>query len=121
MTLGETLGVLSVLSLILLIIIAPFLAIDWITGQHGRLTITAVDKNLFGTYTIYARNSDSAYTAEIEEIRYCIDSDNSELADFARKNIGKPNSTLVYPDKRMGFYLFDKCHSSPIKQIILED
>jgi hypothetical protein len=97
-----------------------FFKLDWTVGQHGRLTITAVDKNLFGTYTIYARNSDSAYTSEETEIKYCIDADNSELANFAKDNIGKPNSTLVYPNRRIGFYFWDKCRSAPIKHIIVQ-
>ena len=31
-----------------LMIFSPFVVIDWQTGQHGQLAITAVDKNLFG-------------------------------------------------------------------------
>ena len=113
-------AVVIVLVVIGFISLFALFALDWTTGEHGRLTITSVDKNLFGTYTVYSRNSDSAYTSEATEITYCIDADNSELADFARANIGKLNSTLVYPDRRIGWYLWDKCHSAPIKQIISE-
>ncbi|MFM2394182.1 MAG: hypothetical protein RLZZ546_2164 [Bacteroidota bacterium] len=91
----------------------PFIALDWHTGEHGRLTITAVDKNLFGTYTVYSRNSDSA----IQEITYCIDADNQELAKLAKEKIGTQNTTLVYPDRRIGLYWFNKCTTAPIKEI----
>jgi len=108
---------LAVIGVIAIVVGLPFLAVDWTVGEHGRLTITAVDKNLFGTYTIYARNSDSAYTAEMEEITYCIDAYNDDLVKVAKEKIGVPNTTLVYPDRRIGFYGFSKCHTAPIKEI----
>ena len=111
--------VLAIIMILWIVCLLPFIVIDWTTGQHGRLTITSVDKNLFGTYTIYARNSDSAYTKEEEEITYCIDADNTELADFAKENIGKAGVTLVYPERRIGLYLWNMCGQSPIKQIII--
>lgn len=121
---SDILGGMAIVLIIFVIIgIIPtmlFLTVDWTTGQHGRLTITSVDKNLFGTYTVYSRNSDSAYTSEMEEITYCIDSDNAQLAEIAKNSIGKPNSTLVYPEKRIGFYFWDKCRGNPLKQIITQ-
>lgn len=99
--------------------IIMFLKVDWKTGEHGRLTITAVDKNLFGTYRIYARNTESMSGNDLLEITYCIDSDNKELAQKAKDSIGKQNTKLVYPERRIGFYWFDKCGSAPIKEIIL--
>ena len=85
------------LVIIILFILPMFLVIDWQVGEHGRLTITAVDKNLFGTNTVYVRNSDSAFTTELQEMTYCIDSDNIELIKVAKEKIGVPNTTLVYP------------------------
>jgi hypothetical protein len=100
------------------IVLLSVFVLDWKTGEHGRLTITAVDKNLFGTYTIYARNSESLSGNELMEITYCIDADNESLAKFAKESVGKQNVKLVYPEKRIGFYWFDKCHSAPIKEIV---
>jgi len=109
---------LAIIGFITVFIILPmFLVIDWRVGEHGRLTITAVDKTLFGTHTVYVRNSDSAFTPELEEMRYCIDSENTELVKIAKEKIGVPNSTLVYPDTRIGWFGFSKCHSTPLKEI----
>jgi hypothetical protein len=99
------------------IILPMFLVIDWTVGEHGRLTITAVDKNLFGTHTVYVRNSDSAFTPELQEMRYCIDSENVELVKVAKEKIGVANTTLVYPDTRIGLFGFSKCSSAPLKEI----
>lgn len=95
----------------------PFIAIDWTTGEHGRLTVTAVDKNLFGTHTVYVRNSESFSGNETLEVRYCIDADDVELTQEVKGAIGKQNVTLVYPEKRIGFIWFDKCRTAPIKEI----
>jgi hypothetical protein len=103
------------------ILLLTFLKLDWVTGEHGRLTITAVDKNLFGTHTIYARNSESLSGVEANEITYCIDANDTEIAKQAKEAIGKKNTTLIYPEKRIGFMLLDKCHSAPIKEIKLSE
>lgn len=92
-------------------------ALDWTTGEHGRLTITAVDKNLFGTHTVYVRNSESFSGNETLEVRYCIDADDVELTQKVKNAIGKQNVTIVYPEKRIGFFWWDKCRSAPIKEI----
>jgi hypothetical protein len=110
-----------VIGFIALFIGLIFFKLDWKTGEHGRLTITAVDKNLFGTYTIYARNSESMSGNELMEVKYCIDADNTDLANFAKESVGKQNVKLVYPEKRIGFMWFDKCGSAPIKEIILTE
>lgn len=117
-TLIEALVVLSIVGILLLIILSPFLAIDWKTGEHGRLTITAVDKNLFGTYTVYARNSESMSGNEMSEVTYCIDSNDVEVVQKAKDAIGKQNTTLVYPEGRFGIYKLSKCSSAPIKDIV---
>lgn len=111
----------GVLLFIGFIIILPFLVIDWKTGQHGQLAITAVDKNLFGTYTIYARNIKSVYTPEEQEITYCIDAEDTELAEMAKTLIGKDiESTFVYSERRIGLYWFDKCNEIPVNEIIVK-
>ena len=100
---------------------ALFFVLQWQIGQHGQLAITAVDKNFFGTYTVYSRNIKSAYTTEEEEIKYCIDAQDIELAEKAKSLIGKDIEViLVYPEKRIGFFWFDKCHSIPVKEIIIK-
>lgn len=98
-----------------------FLCLDWRVGEHGRLTITAVERNLFGSYTLYARNSESTSGNELQEVTYCIDADDTEIANIARESIGKQNVKLVYPEKRIGFYWFDKCETAPIKNIIISE
>lgn len=110
-------AILVVLMVGVLFVLPIFLVIDWTVGEHGRLTITAVDKNLFGTHTVYVRNSDSAYTTEQQEMTYCIDSENMDLVKIAREKIGVPNTTLIYPDTRIGLFGFSKCHSTPLKEI----
>jgi competence protein ComGC len=121
-TLIEVLGGFSIILGILFLIILPlFLAIDWRTGEHGRLTITAVDKNLFGTYTVYARNSESMSGNEMSEVTYCIDSNDVEVAQKAKDSIGKQNTTLVYPEGRFGLYGLSKCSSAPIKDIVIAE
>lgn len=117
----EVLILVVFLGLIAFIVGGIFLAMDWKTGEHGRLTITAVDKNLFGTYTIYARNSDSMSGVELNEVTYCIDAGNEELANKAKDLMGTKNVKLSYPDKRIGFFWFNKCHSAPIKDIFVGD
>lgn len=99
------------------ILLIPFFAIDWITGEHGRLTVTAVDKNLFGTHTVYVRNSESLSGNEALEVTYCIDAKDTELIQEVKNAIGKQNVTLVYPEKRIGFFWWNKCRSVPIKEI----
>lgn len=96
-------------------------ALDWTTGEHGRLTITAVDKNLFGTHTVYVRNSESLSGNENLEVQYCIDSTDTELVERAKNAVGKQNTTVIYPERRIGFFWFDKCHSAPIKDIKLAE
>ena len=111
----------GVLLFVGIIVSLPFLVLEWNTGRHGQLAITAVDRNLFGTYTVYARNIKSAYTTEDQEIKYCIDAQDTELAEKAKTLIGKDiESTLVYPERRIGFFLFDKCHEIPVKEIIVK-
>ena len=113
-------SVIAVLALIGLVLGLVFFTLNWTTGEHGRLTITAVDKNLFGTHTVYVRNSESLSGNEKLEVTYCIDATDVELTKRVKDAIGKKNTTLIYPKKRIGFFWFDKCHSSPIKDIKLE-
>lgn len=120
-TIIELLIVLSIVGILLSIVSFPFLAIDWKTGEHGRLTITAVDKNLFGTYTVYARNSESMSGNEMSEVTYCIDSNDVEVVQKAKNAIGKQNTTLVYPEGRFGLYGLSKCSSAPIKDIVIAE
>lgn len=117
---GSIAAGLGIALVIVLIVMAPFLVIDWQTGEHGRLTITSVDKNLFGTYTIYARNTESMSGNELNEIRYCIDASDTVLAQKAKEAVGKQNTKLVYPERRIGFVFFDKCSIAPIKDIIVQ-
>ena len=101
------------------IALLTFIVVDWNTGEHGHMTITAVDRNLFWTYTVYGRNSESLSGVEVNEFTYCIDADNKELADFAKSVNGKKNTKLIYSEKRIGLFWFDKCGEAPIKEIVL--
>ena len=114
-------GIIAFFAVVAFIFGLCLFTLDWTTGEHGRLTITSVDKNLFGTHTVYARNSESLSGNENLEVTYCIDASDTELLKRVKDAIGKQNTTIIYPEKRIGFFWFDKCHSTPIKDIKLAD
>lgn len=107
--------------LVLVCFMLPFGAIDWKTGEHGRLTVTAIDNNLFGTQTVYVRNSESLSGNEALEVQYCIDAGDSDIIKKAKEAIGKQNTTIVYSEKRIGLFWFDKCKTAPITDIHLDE
>ena len=71
--------------------------------------ITSVDKNFFGTTSIFIKTSESS------QEEYCIEDD--KIVDIANKNIGK-KVTVKY-DKRVGLYSTGSCSQGPIESINL--
>lgn len=88
------------------LLIFPFLALDKSSGTTIG-TITAVDKNFFGTYTIYLK------TAENNEDKYC--AENEEIVKQARENVG--NKVQLYYGERIGLYHLNQCRQAPIDKI----
>lgn len=87
-------------------ICSPFIAIDKASGTTIG-TITAVDKNFFGTYTIYLK------TAENNEDKYC--AENEEIVAQAKENVG--NKVQLYYGERIGLYHLNQCRQAPIDKI----
>lgn len=70
-------------------------------------TITSVDKNFFGTTSIYIKTSEN-----LQE-RYCVEDD--EIVNQAHELIGQ-NVKISY-GTRVGLYSTSKCHSAPVEEI----
>ena len=93
------------------ICILPFLTIDKASGATIG-TITAVDRNFFGTHAVYIK------TSETEQEEYCIEND--ELKKVAVNSIGK--KVKVKYGTRVGLYSTGACSQAPIKEIeIIEE
>lgn len=91
--------------------ILPFLTIDKASGATIG-TITAVDRNFFGTHAIYIR------TSETEQEKYCTES--LDVTKIAVNNIGK--KVKVKYGTRVGLYSTGACSQAPIKEIeIIEE
>ena len=70
-------------------------------------TITSVDKNFFGTTSIYIK------TSENSQEQYCIE--DSEIVNRAYELIGK--DVKISYGTRVGLYSTNKCHSAPVEEI----
>ena len=89
----------------------PFLTIDKAAGATIG-TITAVDRNFFGTTAVYIK------TSETEQEEYCIE--NKEIKKVAMDNIGK--KVKVKYGTRVGLYSTGACSEAPINKIeIIEE
>ena len=89
----------------------PFLTIDKASGATIG-TITAVDRNFFGTHAVYIK------TSETEQEEYCIEND--EIKKVAVNSIGK--KVKVKYGTRVGLYSTGACSQAPIKEIeIIEE
>jgi hypothetical protein len=89
----------------------PFLVIDKAAGATIG-TITAVDRNFFGTTAVFIK------TSETEQEEYCIEND--EIKKVAVNSIGK--KVKVKYGTRVGLYSTGACSQAPIKEIkIIEE
>ena len=70
-------------------------------------TITSVDRNFFGTTSIYIKTSEN-----LQE-RYCIEDD--EIVNQAHELIGQ--DVKISYGTRVGLYSTNKCHSAPVEEI----
>lgn len=85
----------------------PFIVIDKYSGTTVG-TITSVDKNFFGTTSVYIK------TTETNEEKYCIEF-NKKLENQAKELIGK--RVQINYGERVGIYSTEKCHQAPIEEI----
>lgn len=109
--LGNTIFVSLLVGLILIFtLLLPFLVIDKGSGVTIG-TITSVDKNFFGTTSIYIKTSEN-----IQE-RYCIE--NQKIADKAKELVGK--KVKINYGERIGLYSTGKCDQAPIENIEVEN
>lgn len=83
-----------------------FVSIDKKSGSTIG-TITSVDKNFFGTTSLYIK------TTETTEEQYCIE--DNKLADIAKENIGK--KVRVNYGTRIGIYSTGVCDNAPVDVI----
>lgn len=88
----------------------PFVVIDKASGSTVG-TITSVDKNFFGTTSIYIK------TSETTQEKYCIE--DSETVSIAKENVGK--KVKIEYGSRVGFYSTSKCGQAPVEKIIIEE
>ncbi len=86
--------------------IMPFIALDKSSGSTIG-TITAVDKNFFGTTKIYIK------TSEANEDEYC--AEDYEVINQAKELVGK--KVKLYYDERVGLYDLNQCREAPIERI----
>ena len=70
-------------------------------------TITSVDRNFFGTTSIYIK------TSENSQERYCIEDD--DIVNQAHELIGQ--DVKISYGTRVGLYSTNKCHSAPVEEI----
>ena len=80
-----------------------FVSIDKKSGSTIG-TITSVDKNFFGTTSLYIK------TTETTEEQYCIE--DNKLAEIAKENIGK--KVRISYGTRVGIYSTGACDNAPI-------
>lgn len=80
-----------------------FVSIDKKSGSTIG-TITSVDKNFFGTTSLYIK------TTETTEEQYCIE--DNKLSEIAKENIGK--KVRISYGTRVGIYSTGACDKAPI-------
>ena len=106
---GFSVGLLNTLVIIFfsgVLVISYFLVIDKGSGSTIG-TITSVDKNFFGTTSVYVK------TSENSQEQYCIE--NEDIVNLAKKMIGK--EVKISYGERVGLYSTNMCHSAPIENI----
>ena len=102
-------GMLNALGIIFcagVLVIPYFLVIDRGSGSTIG-TITSVDKNFFGTTSVYVK------TSENSQEQYCIE--NEDIVNLAKEMIGK--EVKISYGERVGLYSTNMCHSAPIEKI----
>lgn len=107
---GFILGLISSLIgcvFIMMFTLDPFIVIDKGSGSTIGI-ITSVDKNFFGTTSVYIK------TSETTQENYCIEF-NEELENKAKELIGK--EVKISYGERVGFYSTGKCQQAPIVEI----
>lgn len=104
-----------ILIIVIIILIVAFGAFDPHTGANAG-TLTAVDKNFFGTYSVFINDGQYDNNSGKTGYTYCIDADNAELIAKVQSMIGK-KVKVSYPETRFGFYTWDKCKQAPLKEI----
>ena len=102
-------GLITGVFILLFTLFVPFCVIDKSSGSTIG-TITSVDKNFFGTTSIYIK------TSENSQEQYCIEFD-EDLENKAKEYIGK--EVKVSYGTRVGFYSTGKCRQAPIETIEL--
>ena len=101
-------GIISTLIIFLFEIIPSLYFIVLDKGSGSTIgTITSIDKNFFGTTSLYIKTSENS-----QEI-YCIE--DSNIVEQAKLLIGK-NVKVKYGE-RVGMYSTNKCHQAPIEEI----
>lgn len=88
------------------ILVFPFISLDKSAGMTVG-TITAVDKNFFGSTAIYVK------TSEKDQEKYC--AEDTKIIKQAKTLIGK--KVKVNYGTRVGLYDLNKCHEAPIIKI----
>ena len=86
----------------------PFLVIDKASGTTVG-TITAVDRNFFGTHAIYIK------TSETEQEKFCTES--MDITKVAVNSVGK--KVKVKYNTRVGLYSTGACSEAPIVELEL--
>lgn len=92
--------------IIMILTIGFFIVMDKGSGSTIG-TITSIDKNFFGTTSLYIK------TSENSQEKYCIE--NNDIVEQAKLLIGK-NVKIEYGE-RVGLYSTNKCHQAPVEKI----
>ena len=87
------------------LILSPFVALDKSSGTTIG-TITAVDKDFFGTTTLYIKTTEN-------KDEYCMEDDT--IINQAKELVGK--KVQLYYGERVGIYPLNKCRKAPIDKI----
>ena len=98
-----------ILSIIVLLMAMYMFAIPFIVVDTNNKTIegilTNVEKNWYGTYTIYIRTDKNE--------KYCVE--NKDIINMANELIGR--EVIIGKGTREGMYGITKCHEAPITHI----
>lgn len=89
-----------------LVLVAPFVVLDKSSGATVG-TITSVDKDFFGTTSVYVK------TSETEQEQYCVE--DYEVVLQAKELIDQ--KVKISYGERVGLYGFGRCKSAPIEKI----
>ena len=98
-----------ILSIIVLLMSMYIFAIPFVVIDNDNKTIegilTNVEKNWYGTYTIYIRTDKNE--------KYCVE--NKDIINMANELIGR--EVILGKGTREGMYGITKCHEAPITHI----